>query len=678
MKKFIHILLALLLPVAALAQSNGVSSTKTRSEPDENGVYKLTLESFVTGVTTTVVTAEPVDIVLVLDVSGSMSQSIGSYYYAPLPEDEYTYNSYGNKSYYYKHTDGNYYQVSRSNERAGGWSWTTYYRLRYKVGNTYYYLLPNGTSTTTAPTNITSQYDPIYTGVLYERSNSRMAALKSAVNDFVDQIQYNANYTTEGEPRGAGKTLDNRIAIVKFANDAYYDSETGIAEGNHRNAPYNGSYVTDYNYTEVVKQFTSVTDAGVTSLKTAIANLEEGGGTAAHYGMQKAKNLLEQDIPSGRKSKRTVVLFTDGAPGMTGYDAAFANSAIEISKSIKNDLNATVFTIGLFTASDATDNVNNYMDYVSSNFPDATDMDHPGNRKASTYYQKTSGMNLASIFNDISSQAGSSGNTSVTSTTVMRDVITSSFALPDGTDPSQIKTFTYDCYGESNGELLFNNKQPFNATVSIVENTDGTKTVDVTGFDYSANWCGDRGGGNYSGKKLSIEIPVIIDPNSVGGAAVTTNTTASGLYIPDEQGNLPSSPISSYDVPPGVTSPVNIWIKKLGLEAGESAEFRIDRRHAGAANEEANYSYFTTVLVIGNTATTVEGAPMVKILNLDPGYIYRITETSWGWTYTNSENTNTTGGQVQYSNELRSNPFIFGNTKDNSKKNAEHVLVNDF
>ncbi|MBO6249225.1 MAG: hypothetical protein J6N54_10475, partial [Bacteroidales bacterium] len=139
MKKFIHILLALLLPVAALAQSNGVSSTKTRSEPDENGVYKLTLESFVTGVTTTVVTAEPVDIVLVLDVSGSMNKTIDTYDYSPRQNTDYTYNSYGNNTYYYKHTDGNYYAVNRNTGSSGGWfGGTTYYRLRYQVGTTWY------------------------------------------------------------------------------------------------------------------------------------------------------------------------------------------------------------------------------------------------------------------------------------------------------------------------------------------------------------------------------------------------------------------------------------------------------------------------------------------------------------------------------------------------------------
>ena len=57
--------------------SKNIYLTKTATGPDKNGEYTITLESFVTGTVTTTTTTEikPVDIVLVLDDSGSMDQA---------------------------------------------------------------------------------------------------------------------------------------------------------------------------------------------------------------------------------------------------------------------------------------------------------------------------------------------------------------------------------------------------------------------------------------------------------------------------------------------------------------------------------------------------------------------------------------------------------------------------
>ena len=49
---------------------NGVGYSKTISSPDTNGVYTITLESFVTGNVTKKDFSAPVDIVLVLDDRG--------------------------------------------------------------------------------------------------------------------------------------------------------------------------------------------------------------------------------------------------------------------------------------------------------------------------------------------------------------------------------------------------------------------------------------------------------------------------------------------------------------------------------------------------------------------------------------------------------------------------------
>ena len=74
----------LLIPVLASAQTtdpaiytgynikNGVATGKSVGDPDANGVYTVTLETFATGMETIVQKAIPSDIVLVLDYSSSM------------------------------------------------------------------------------------------------------------------------------------------------------------------------------------------------------------------------------------------------------------------------------------------------------------------------------------------------------------------------------------------------------------------------------------------------------------------------------------------------------------------------------------------------------------------------------------------------------------------------------
>ena len=53
----------------------GLCYSKTISEPNTDGVYTITLESFVTGSVTITNESVPADIVLVLDVSGSMADN---------------------------------------------------------------------------------------------------------------------------------------------------------------------------------------------------------------------------------------------------------------------------------------------------------------------------------------------------------------------------------------------------------------------------------------------------------------------------------------------------------------------------------------------------------------------------------------------------------------------------
>ena len=278
----------------------GMKTSKKVTGP-EGGYYTIELESFATGETTVTESATPVDIVLVLDVSGSMDEAMAAY--VERESQGYTYNNYGNNTYYYKHTDGNYYAV----ERWRQYNYGNDRRLRFQVGNQWWYLSGTGASTT-MPGGVGAN-TTIWSGVLYEHP-SKMDALKEAVGLFIDEVTKNASQDSQGNPR----SVDNRISIVKFAglgNDdpGYYSDATQYqpsGNGNHRNNQ-------NRNYTEVVTGLTSVLNGGGASLKTTINSLNAGGATAANGGMQLAVNIISR-IPSDRECNKVVVMFTDGQP----------------------------------------------------------------------------------------------------------------------------------------------------------------------------------------------------------------------------------------------------------------------------------------------------------------------------------------------------------------------------
>ena len=68
-----------LLPISALATDSGMEFYKTARD-NENGTYTISMEAWATGKTTTSTTTVPLDIALVLDVSGSMDDPFAGTY----------------------------------------------------------------------------------------------------------------------------------------------------------------------------------------------------------------------------------------------------------------------------------------------------------------------------------------------------------------------------------------------------------------------------------------------------------------------------------------------------------------------------------------------------------------------------------------------------------------------
>lgn len=469
---------------------DGLVMSKTIKKTDD-GQFLLTLEAYATGSTTTTTSTKLVDIVLVLDVSGSMDDYMETYSISP------------NGTYYRKDSGGDFRRVYYCSS-CGGWF------TREHVYTHYSTRLTPKTSASDTNTSHTQFYSDV----------TKMETLKSAVSTFIDNV--------------AEKSPDSSIAIVKFA-------------GNKLDTVGNDTYEKDrytYNYSQIVQELTPV-NTGASSLKIAVNGLIAAGTTLANYGMEHAQTIINGAKDNGRQ--KVVVMFTDGEPNgiekVSGFEKEVANSAINTSKSIK-DAGATVYTIGCFGSLDADKkaNVDTYMDYVSSNYPEATSMTNGGNKANPANYYKTvsSAADLNNIFTEISQTVG---GTTVTlgRTSVLRDVISDSFKLPADADKSSIKAYSVDCLGKnSDGSYSWQDKSAWTAiSPENIELTDNNKTINVTGFDYAANWV-DQYGVNHSqshGKKLVVQIPIVPETTAYGDC--DTNGPASGIYATGVDGEEP-------------------------------------------------------------------------------------------------------------------------------------------
>lgn len=492
-------------------EKDGLVMSKTIKKTGDSQ-FLLTLEAYATGSTTTTTSTKPVDIVLVLDVSGSMDKEItgGSYRY----NEVYDLSTSG--TYYYR--DGSSYKQAYYCDGKGGFGYTRHDAGWYTSdtctvsGHWGSRLTPKQSAE-----DLTQGATQFYTGE-YVEAVTKMDALKTAVNSFIDGV--------------AEKSPDSKVAVVKFA-------------GYKRDSDGNDFYQKDgytYNYTQIVKQLTTADVAGANVLKAAVNSFKAAGATSADYGMQHAKTIIDGAKDDGRQ--KVVVMFTDGEPTHSsgGDFNTVANNAIKASKSIK-DAKATVYTIGCFgtTPSDTSD-TGKYMNYVSSNYPEATSMTKGGNKADPANYYKTvsSAADLNNIFTDISQTIG---GTTVTlgSTSVLRDVISDSFKLPAGADKSSIKAYSVDCLDKnSDGSYSWQDKSAWTAiSPENIELTDNNKTINVTGFDYADNWVDQYGvnGSQSHGKKLVVQIPIVPETTAYGDC--DTNGPASGIYATGVDGEEP-------------------------------------------------------------------------------------------------------------------------------------------
>lgn len=224
-----------------------------------------------------------------------------------------------------------------------------------------------------------------------------------------------------------------------------------------------------------------------------------------------------------------------------------------------------------------------------------------------------------------------------TSTTVV-DIVSPAFQLPQPVDGSTVQQLVelmaVPCTGvvttDQGPAYTFGAPVPARELFADIQATVEGKTVTVQGFPFSENYVGEDiladGSRLPRGYKLSIRFPIIIDPSNPGGASVNTNTTASGIYVDTGDGERPQQ-IGAFAVP-HVKIP-NLVIVKKGLHMGESALFNVYRLMPDGARSKP--------LVLVATCRSEGEDAIVRAKIQRPGRYLIEEATHWSWAYSLSD-----------------------------------------
>lgn len=392
-------------------------------------------------------------------------------------------------------------------------------------------------------------------------STERRYALTNAVDAFIDSVALKYD---------SANGVDHRIAIVDY--DAVPQRNSDPGHGSKVNIG-----LTEVNPNDREK---------IAALKAAIPDdgnaYDAGdyeGGTNPALGLTDAQTELAKAYPGTSKKPRSkvVVLFTDGKPSYTSFEAGWTVNAITKANELKA-AGYTVFTVAIIPDADPENTIDRtinaynsdseiadaFLHAVSSNYKNATATNNRGTvtitlgTGANNGYYLTAETpeDLDKIFQGIASNIETGSTTStLTETTVVKDVLSPYFELPTGFSASSVTVQTADYKGtkDAYGNLEWDTPVPFDTGADGISfGTDPDTKLDyvnVKNFGFNDNYVADVdhvdpfitndkvGDSNvFYGRKFIISFKVEPTDGFLGGNNVVTNDGSSGIYQPSTDG----------------------------------------------------------------------------------------------------------------------------------------------
>ena len=632
MKQLKYIFLSLVLLIPALAQSqtvkdptiysnykveNGIATGKGVDGP-VSGIYTLTLETFATGLTTVTETSTPVDIVLVLDTSSSMTED-----------------------YTYKDDDGNSVTDTRLNA------------LKYAVkkfvteiarndrekdnGDSRDKVLGNRIQIITFNRTATARFN----------SFQPASANETTIKSNVDNIGYSQNTRTD-------LGMQTALTWVNTSKNATYWTTNNLKNDNNHNivvvmftdgcpstsgsTNFTASYAIDaVNYAKSIK------DAGATVYSVGLITWSD----LSSVNQTRVRNYISSNFPDGTASSTNTFTCTGTRVSTDFYADANEVDLGDIFQSIAEASGGSASTIPGETM--VVDEVSNSFEvpstftaddvvvYTRDVLTDGTDWDEDSKEILNTIELPENYDLEALPPENIAAQLADEGTVGVYLHNGKLMIIGFNYSKPDddGYNGNWVgwRDNGVTCAGK---ELVIE----FNVKAS-----DGVTGGDGTNTNIAAT--------------SGVYVPVF-----------------------DENGNFIGYQNKNSYPYPQTDLPINIIIQKEGLRRGESATIQIyrapikegvfDQNTGKPAPDLTNgWDNFTKVILTNTTDT--DGATVIKVLRcLDPSFVYRLKEDDWGWGYIlDTKDTNTS---VQ-----EHNPFVFQNTlKQGAVKHAEAVSINVF
>ncbi len=383
LRKFLALLLALIMlvsivPAVVFAEETG-SETSSETNGDtviaapnnlflnktavlnDYGTYTINLEAYATGttITKTITEGMPLDVVLVMDQSGSLVSdgdlltslkgSVTSFLEALRVNGE---------EFGLNHRVAICGFASYAKQNSSGLALDKFTFANDTQDNAWINtgIFVNGEFLDYG----TVEYIPVTSASSI--STSKYYVVDCHSND--DGIYEKASVFYSGGKWIASADNENGYMVAAYTTQQLYEKFNGhiYTVGASKNLLTNTDYANSWEYI--------VDDQGNMNedITTAVDNLASNGATAIFMGMKMARKMLENlpAVSDGIQRKKIVIVFTDGQPGFAGYTRGDGDAALAEAAKIKAS-NAEIYAIGMYSDA-AGENVDTFMNQLSSNY----------------------------------------------------------------------------------------------------------------------------------------------------------------------------------------------------------------------------------------------------------------------------------------------------------------------